>query len=278
MKIFLTTLSWEGQEKLCKLKESLMPALADIGMEYQWIIRDNGSKDKTVEIASTWGDNVSVIAYKNNLQNFSEGMNYIFNYANPADDDLVLLLNNDVIFGDTTSLTKMIKLLLSSDDIGVVGAKLLYTGTNRLQHAGVVFERSRGLPMHFRANEEDDEEASKNREFQAITGAVMLMRAREYRSICNTNKSGINGMAEIMVWAFDDIYACIAIKNLGKKILYCGETKIYHEESATLKKNPVNKLFMNANSNNFVNKWKGKYSIDIDDYKKDPKHGIYKRG
>lgn len=272
MRLHLLTLSWNGQDKLGKLKESLMPALAEISMEYKWIIKDNGSvpPDKTVEIASTWGENIHVIAYKNNLQNFSEGMNYIFDYAKPADDDLVLLLNNDVIFGDTTSLAKMIKLLLSSDDIGVVGAKLLYTGTNRLQHAGVVFERSRGLPMHFRANEEDDEAASQNREFQVVTGAVMLMRAREYRAI--------NKLDPKLVWCFDDVDACIAIKNLGKKILYCGETKIYHEESATLKKNPVNKLFMNANSNYFLNKWKGKYSIDIDDYKNDPKRGLYKQG
>src|SRR5277367_6348823 len=123
----ILTLTWNKSDKLCKLKESMIPALE--GIDYTWFIKDNASKDDTVEKASVWGDNVKVIKYKDNLQNFSQGMNYIFNVAAPKDNDLVLLLNNDITFGDTTSIKNMMTLL--KGDVGAVGAKLLYTGTKR---------------------------------------------------------------------------------------------------------------------------------------------------
>src|ERR1700677_137979 len=127
--LHIFTLSWNGLDKLSTLKKSLISALNDIS--WVWHIKDNGSTDKTVEEVKTWGDNIKVIAYKNNQQNFSAGVNYLFNVASPADNDLVMLLNNDVIFNDTTSINNMIALIKGDEKIGVVGARLLYSGTNK---------------------------------------------------------------------------------------------------------------------------------------------------
>jgi hypothetical protein len=63
--------------------------------------------------------------------------------------------------------------------------------------------------------------------------------------------------------------------NQNKKIIYCGKTDIFHEESASLKKNPTNKLFMNHNSNYLMQKWGNRYIMDMDQYKKDPNHNLY---
>ena len=68
-------------------------------------------------------------------------MNYLFNIASPADNDTIMLLNNDVIFNDTTSINSMLNIMHKDPSVGVVGARLLYTGTNKLQHAGVVFDK-----------------------------------------------------------------------------------------------------------------------------------------
>ena len=48
-----------------------------------------------------------------------------------------------------------------------------------------------------------------------------------------------------------------------------GGTKIFHEESASLKKNPVNKMFMSPNVKHFKSKWTGKYELDHDKYLND---------
>lgn len=273
--LHILTLTWNGCEKLIKLKESLLSALKDI--DYTWWIKDNGSVDDTVKIASAWGDKVKVVAYPDNKQNFSQGMNYIFHRANPKDEDLVLFLNNDVIFGDDTSLKKMIE-IMKDPNVGVVGARLLFTNTEQLQHAGVVFLPSYHFPVHFRSGEKSDENAELNRFFQVVTGAVLLTKGKYFREAYK-NVNGVLGMDENYHWAFDDVDFCLSVGiNLKKKIVYCGKTKIFHEESATLKKHPVNRMFLHHNLNYFKDKWLGKYNIDQTAYGLNPKHNLYKQG
>jgi GT2 family glycosyltransferase len=270
--LYIFTLTWNALDRIAKLKNSLVPSLNNI--DYTWLIKDNDSNDHTYDEMCLWGDmNVVPIKYKNNLQNFSEGMNFLFNEASPKDDDLILLLNNDVVFNDTTSITKMMSLL--KDDVGVVGSKLLYTNTNKLQHAGVIFENSHHMPIHYRDKEIDDAESEKNRLFQVVTGAVLLMRAGDYRGIFK-NASGTCGMDENLRWAFDDVDLCLAVGlNMKKKIVYCGKTNIFHESSASLKKNPVNRLFMTHNVAYLKRKWMKRYKLDGNLYRSNPKYNIY---
>ena len=222
-------------------------------------------------------NNINVIPYKNNSQNFSEGTNLLFNEANAKDDDYIMLLNNDVIFNDSKSVANMIKIMENDKDVGAVGARLLFTDTNRLQHAGVVFDGRYNAPMHHRLGEVSDANAEKNRIFQVVTGAVLLTQAKYFKNVCTKNKSGICGMDEKFHWAFDDVDFCLAIHhNLNKKIVYCGQTNIFHEESASLKKNPTNRLFMNHNLTLLRDKWHGKCFIDKQHYTGNAKHNLYK--
>lgn len=272
--LYLFTLTWNACDKLTKLKESLIPALD--GIDYTWLIKDNASKDETVAVSSAWGDKVKVIPYKNNLQNFSAGMNYLFHEASPQDNDLVILLNNDVIINDKKSIHNMIDIIKKDDKVGAVGCRLLYTGTDQLQHAGVVFHPHTKTPTHFRAGEKSDGNAEKNRLFQVVTGAVLLTKAEYYKNAFTQNKSGINGMDESYHWAFDDVDLCLSIRNnLEKKIVYCGKTNIFHEESASLKKNPANKLYMNHNMAYLMQKWSKRYEIDMDQYARNAKYNLY---
>lgn len=272
--LYLLTLTWNACDKLTKLKESILPALN--GIDYTWIIKDNASKDDTVAVASSWGDKVKVIPYKNNLQNFSAGMNYCFAEAAPADNDLVMLLNNDVVFNDKRSIKNMMEIIQKDQTVGAVGCRLLYTNTDRLQHAGVVFDNNYKTPTHFRTNEKSDGNAEKNRLFQVVTGAVLLTKAEYFKNAWNQNKSGINGMDENYHWAFDDVDLCLSMRyNMDKKIVYCGNTNIFHEESASLKKNPANKLFMPHNVNYLMNKWGSRFILDRDIYTRDPRHNLY---
>src|SRR5258708_16968291 len=247
-KLNILTLSWNGLDKLITLKNSLKPSLS--GIDYTWFIKDNGSTDGTVATVSTWGDSIKVIPYDNNRQNFSAGVNYLFNIASPPDNDLVMLLNNDIVFNDTISISNMFSIIDKDSSVGAVGCRLLYNGTNKLQHAGVVFDTTYKTPMHFRASQASDAIAEKNRLFQVVTGAVFITRADLLKKANQLNPSGISGMDENYHWAFDDVDLCLSIKyNMGKKIVYCGKTNVFHEESATLKKNPANKMFLAHNLN-----------------------------
>ena len=269
------TLTWNGESKLAKLEASLMPALD--GIDYKWFIKDNASKDDTLKLISDWANpNVVAHAYPNNQQNFSEGCNYLFERTSASDKDYVMLLNNDIVFNDTTSIKRMLSILDNDESVGMVGARLLYTDTDKLQHAGVVFNPTYKTPMHFRAGQQTDNASQQNRLFQVVTGAVCITRGEYFKNAYTKNKSGIKGMDEGYHWAFDDVDLCLSIKyNMDKKIVYCGNTGIFHEESASLKKNPVNKLYLPNNLKRLFEKWTGRYSIDQDIYTKNSNHNLY---
>lgn len=276
-RLVIMTLTWDAEEKLTRLKNSLMPALSAIkNLKVEWHIKDNASKDKTVENAKTWGDNVFVYPYKDNLQNFAEGMNFIFDKAKPDDEDYVLLLNNDVVFNDIYSLKNMINIMEKDESVGIVGARLLFNNTDLIQHCGVVFDDKYKFPTHFRSKEKSNDLDKKNRLFQIVTGAVLLTKAKYYKNVCTDNASGINGLCETFRWAFDDCDMCLNVGYIQKKkIVYCGETNIFHEESASLKKNPVNKLHLKGNLEKLVAKWGKIYKIDKSSYTNNKNLNLY---
>lgn len=274
--LFILTLSWNGSNRLRVLYPSLVNSLSD--MNYYFLVKDNNSDDDSVEyLKSLENDRVKVIEYKNNTQNFSQGSNLLFNEASPDDKDYILLLNNDVIFNDKTSIRNMISIMERDPEVGVVGARLLYTDTNKLQHAGVVFSNKTKAPAHFRLNQDSDNNAEKNRLFQVVTGAVLLTKAGYYREVCKNKASGVCGMDEEYHWGFDDVDLCLAIKyNMEKKIVYYGKSNIFHEDSASLKKSPINRLFLAHNLNHLFYKWRHRYCLDFDMYEKDPKFNLYR--
>lgn len=270
--IHVLTLTWNGLEKLERLHSGLIENLEYTKQPYRWYIRDNGSKDKTIEIVKSWPNTV-ILEAGHNRDNFACGVNSLSTLAKTYHDfniesDMFLLINNDVEFVNDSSLSQMLALI--DKDVSVVGSRLLYNNTNTLQHAGVIFgERYGNMPYHYRHQEISDINAEKNRYFQAVTAAVCLITAKDF--------DAIGGLDEKFHWAFEDIDMCLRIGALGKKIVYCGESKIFHEESASLKKNPINKLFMSHNVNHFKQKWFGKYSLDHTFYLKNSDYNEIKK-
>jgi len=265
--IHILTLTWNGLDKLKKLLPTLEKAVIPLGQPVRWYIRDNGSKDGTVEWLESYRSNwieMEPLLVGHNNHNFAQGMNSLRDLACGQDNDHYLLLNNDITFGDQHSLANMVD-LMKDPKVGVVGARLLYNDTTKLQHAGVIFGPKYGnMPFHYRWREDSDKQSEKNRYFQAVTAACCLVRAADYVKL-----------DEKFFWAFEDIDMCLRIGK-KKKIVYCGQTKIFHEESATLKKNPVNNLFLNQNVQRFKDKWFGKYQLDHEKYLKSPNYRVVK--
>ena len=237
-KIHILTLNWNGLDKLKELIPSTLNSISNL--DATWYIRDNGSTDGSIEFIEQFPE-IKLLKVDHNRDNFSKGMNTLFSLASPDDEDFVLLLNNDVVFKDTGSIKEMMK-RFDNPDVGVVGAKLFYKGTKKIQHCGVVFN-SKGLPYHLDDGKPEAKHHKKDREFQVVTGAVWLTKGKYYKQASDTG-----GLDESFHWAFDDVAACLHIKyKAGKKIIYCGKTNIEHESSGSLKKNPVNKQYLSQN-------------------------------
>lgn len=258
MTLKILTLNWNGLNNIKDLSDSLKPTIDKIG-DVEWYVRDNGSKDGSIEWLKEQS-HINLFESGHNRDNFSQGVNSLYKLVNPKIDDLILLLNNDVVFNDSVSIEKMIN-LQKQTNADIVGARLLFKNTNKLQHAGVIFsKRYNTLPYHFRPGEESDKHSEKNRWFQVVTAACMLTTPTAFERV--------GGLDNNYSWAFDDVNYCLKVVETGKikKVAYCGETNIYHEESASLKKNPVNKLYMNKNVGQFRKDWTGKYEIDHEKY------------
>ena len=265
--IHVITLSWNGEEKLNALAPKLFDNLRESGEEWHWYIKDNGSKDNTTSMFEDRGD-VTIFDYGHNRDNFAKGMNWLAEKAQPNDGDLILLLNNDVVFNEDLAIKKMVDLQKNSG-CDIVGARLFYTDTTKLQHAGVIFSQKYNMmPFHYRHKDEVDEPTSKNRYFQAVTAAVCLVSAKAFKEV--------NGFHEGYNWSFEDIDLCLKIGQRKKdNVIYCGNTNIFHEESASLAKNPVNKMFVGPNVSLFKSQWEGKYMEDLDYYLKAPNYRVY---
>jgi len=270
--IHILTLNWNGLSKLQALGPSLAKALKNF--EAVWYVRDNGSKDGSVSWLNDF-DKIStkVLPVDHNKANFSEGMNSLISLAEIKDDDYVMFLNNDVVFKDDKSIVAML-MHFADPRVGMVGARLMYSNSDKMQHAGVIFGPRYGMmPYHFKHKEKLDSEAKKSHYFQAVTAACCLVRGKVVNELVGFDKK--------YFWAFEDIDFCLRVGQSNWKIVCCGQTEIDHEESASLKKNPVNKMMSQPNVAHFKSKWwhqgKPKYDLDHEKYLKNSNWNVIKK-
>ena len=194
---------------------------------YEILLIDNGSDDP------------ECLKYFNQLSKHSKikVLNYAgeFNYsainnfaAKNATGEVLALVNNDIEVIEPNWLTNMVSHVMR-DDIGCVGAKLLYSD-NRIQHAGVVMGYGGGAG-HGHKYFPSDHFGYMNRliatqNYSAVTAACLLIKAKDFWAV-----GGLN--AKKLTIAFNDVDLCLKVRELGKRNLYCAEAVLYHHESVS---------------------------------------------
>ncbi|MFV0306520.1 MAG: glycosyltransferase family 2 protein [Desertimonas sp.] len=138
--------------------------------------------------------------------------------------ELVLLLNDDMRVEQPDWLRVMVGILTAADDVGVVGARLLYAdGT--LQHGGILLNEQ---PLHiFHGFGGDDPGVfgllEIDREVSAVTGACLLTR----RSLWDR----LGGLPEEFAVAFNDLDYCLRVRASGGRVIWTPHATLYHFES-----------------------------------------------
>lgn len=271
-KLIVATLSWQGFYLLDRLKFGLENNLKNLDIDYIWKIRSNGCKDQTQEAVSKW-KNVELMSIDHNRDSFSKGVNSLL--SNIDDSDIVMLLNNDVEFISSDVIANMTALL--KDKIGIVGQRLMYPRVSsnepyKIQHKGVGFSyRYGGLGWHLGTGDSFKESDKLNRYYQAVTAACCVIQGAVWNHI--------GGLDEGYHYSMEDVDFNLQTQKLGYKIICSGAGEVLHGESVSLKKNPINKLFMNQNIKHFKSKWwkdgKPIYDIDYEKYN-DPNFNVVK--
>jgi GT2 family glycosyltransferase len=277
MAIYALTLTWNGKECLSKLYESILKVQKTLSMDFIWYIRDNASTDGTEELVKSWNNQLFVRYFRvnHNLDNFSKCNNFLVDKIkeeNKVDynKDYFLLLNNDITIDEPNSINSMLN-LIDKQNVGIVGAKLYYPNSKIIQHGGVAFSQKHGnMPWHIFTGEQDSIYTNQNREFQAVTGAFLLIKTECFANL------PFGKMDERYNWAFDDISMCLDVKyRQNKRILYCGKTKISHYESMTLSKNKCNIMYMQSNVQLLKKQWSRTYKLDYFNYINDPSFNLF---
>lgn len=160
---------------------------------------------------------------------YDQPFNYsaINNFAvSEAKGEILALLNNDIEVIAGEWLEEMVSYAIR-DEIGAVGAKLLYSNGN-VQHAGVILGVG-GVAGHGHKHLPGEEHGYGHRavlaqNLSAVTGACLVVRKSCYLQV--------NGLdEENLIVALNDIDFCLKLRDAGYKNIYTPHALLYHHES-----------------------------------------------
>ena len=194
---------------------------------YEILLIDNGSDEQeSIEYFSYLNtlEKVKVIRYPAPF-NYSAINNFGVEHAKGS---ILGLVNNDIEVISPNWLTYMVG-HAEREDVGCVGAKLLYSDT-RIQHAGVVLGYGGGAGHahknfpRFHTGYLKRIVATNN--YSAVTAACLLVKRTDFDAVNGLNEKDLSV-------AFNDVDFCLKVKGLGVKNVYCAEAELFHHESVS---------------------------------------------
>lgn len=213
-------------------REDLMRCVESLEQESEYknleilIVENNSVSEEIVtyyDQVQRQYDNVRVLRYEKEF-NYADIQNYA---AVRAKGDHLLLLNNDTWLERPESIREMLGYCMR-DDVGIVGAKLLYPD-DTIQHAGVIVGLGGVADHAFVGMDREDPgyccRAICAQEYSAVTAACLMVKKTVFMEV--------GGMDTELKIAFNDVDFCLRVKEAGYKIIYNPFSIWYHDESKT---------------------------------------------
>lgn len=158
-----------------------------------------------------------------------------------------LLLNNDVLL-HPRALRAMLDLYVRTG-AGICGSRLLFPdGT--IQHCGVVFGPGQTGPYHVHRGRAGGLVPRTTTEFQAVSGACMLVAGSAWRTL--------GGLDEAYPFGLEDIDLCLRARCAGFRVVCAQEVDSLHFESMT-----EGRVELDVPSRRlFMSRWQGRYGVE----------------
>ncbi len=192
---------------------------------YEFIIVENNSEEKgtfqAYEELEKKYPFVKVVYWDKEF-NYSAINNFGVEYAA---GDYILLLNNDTELISPDGISDMLGICMRND-VGVVGAKLLYED-DTVQHAGIVLGFG-GFAGHvFNGIGKNDlgymMRARINCNYSAVTGACLMTKKNVFKEV--------GGMTEEFKVGLNDVDYCLKVRDYGYLVVYDAFSLWHHYES-----------------------------------------------
>ncbi len=194
---------------------------------YQVVIVDNGSTDETATVIENIKNRMPIEYIKNGRNlGFSLGSNI---GAQSAKGDTFVFLNNDTI--PQPGWRKALEGCLNNRHIGIVGPRLLYPHSLKVNHAGYVTNQYVGFYAIYHNYPGDFHGVLKQRSYKALLGACIMIRRQTFEQL--------NGFSEI---GLEDIDICLRTRELGLDVVYVPSAVVYHHGSVTIENSAANSM------------------------------------
>jgi len=232
---------------------------------WEWIVGDSVSTDGTAEFIKQLQDpRIKLVERGTTEGSFSSINNELTKFAT---GEYLLFLNDDTE-PQPFWLYEMMSKIHRHPEIGIVGAKLLYS-ENRIQHAGIAFIPQGpanlgkavlgSFPKGF---------AEEDRFFQAVTGACLLIREKDFRAV--------EGFDPVYYFCYEDVDLCLKVRErLNKKVLYASRAEVIHAESVTQRKHKTAGEKQQKGIQAFKSRWLPKVDKDFGAYQRNSAKGMY---
>jgi len=224
-------------------------ANADSSPSFEILVVDDGSTDGTAAYLDSLAPRVRALPSATR-ESFAQKMNRA---APLAHGEFLCLLNNDTLVTPGW-LANLLAAAQRDSGIGVVGNLQLTPGTERINHAGMVFDAQGNSHHLYEGQPADFWPARISREFQIVTAACWLVRKRVFLELGGFDPGYVNG--------FEDVDFCLRARQSGYAIFYAGDSVIYHHGSST----PGRTDHEPANAARFKSKWQAAIVPDLEKF------------
>lgn len=214
------------------------------------VVENNSAEPETFEYyKKTQSDfsNVKVVVWEKGF-NFSGINNFGVQHAA---GEYLLLLNNDTEL-ITPGLVEELLGYCQREDVGIVGARLLYED-DTIQHAGVIVGFG-GIAGHafvglHKAENSYFHRAMCAQDYSAVTAACMMTKKSVFQQV--------GGMDEELAVAFNDVDYCMKVREAGYLVVYNPYAQLYHYESKSrgLEDTPEKVARFHNEIKTFANRW-----------------------
>lgn len=240
MDVAVVILNWNGKKFLEKFLPNVIRYSSN---DADIIVADNASTDDSIEYLKINFPQIKIIENKQN-GGFAKGYN---DALKKVETKYYILLNSDIEVTENW-INPVISLMEREINIAACQPKIRsYSDKEKFEYAGAAggFIDSYGYPFCrgriFSDIETDLNQYNNNFEIFWATGACMFVKADLFHKL--------NGFDEDFFAHMEEIDFCWRLKNLGFKIMYCAESKVFHVGGGTLPKSSSRKTYLNFRNN-----------------------------
>lgn len=235
-KFSFVILTWNSEKTIDMCLKGIDNICVKENIEYEVLIVDNGSYDRTVEIINSYskgGMTISITCLREN-----RGTTCTRNLAlRKCTGDIICILDSDTAFLKG-SLNEIVSELLNNDTVGIIAPKLVEV--NGKIQASVkkfpsVFGKISRIPKIIFKLDLKDYDAYENFPFTEITEVDCAISACWFLRRELIDRIGY--LDERIFYAPEDVDYCLRTRKEGKKILYYpGLTVLHQTQQITHKK------------------------------------------